>query len=289
VEGDQVFTIGSPLNQRKIITAGIASKIEEGVIISDININPGNSGGPLFNDRGEVVGVTTFGDATRSGPGVSGVVRIEAAIRLIESARAKIGSNAPPPIERLPVEPEQTFPPALLKVAAQTGGTAPYYFNSGDYSVQIITPVSKYREQNESRVAAAKEKERRTSKAPDPVRDTFQPLADLPSWAAYAGELQPVLQIRVQPRLKETVGSAIGRGLLAAAAGYSGTATRLPAAKMRFRSDFYRMDLFCNGTLVQPIHPAKYEMVFDEQNDVYNVTDATYGGFYTYAYDPLGP
>jgi len=49
VEGERVFTIGSPLHQQKIVTNGIASKIEKTAIISDVNINHGNSGGPLFN------------------------------------------------------------------------------------------------------------------------------------------------------------------------------------------------------------------------------------------------
>src|SRR5579863_2888387 len=57
VEGERVFTIGSPLSQRKILTSGIVSKVEPASIISDININPGNSGGPLFNSLGQVVGI----------------------------------------------------------------------------------------------------------------------------------------------------------------------------------------------------------------------------------------
>ncbi len=69
VEGERVFTIGSPLSQRKILTTGIASKVEARAIISDININPGNSGGPLFNSLGFVVGLTTFGEQRRHGPG----------------------------------------------------------------------------------------------------------------------------------------------------------------------------------------------------------------------------
>src|SRR5216684_8411979 len=62
IEGERVFTIGSPLSQRKILTSGMASKVESRAIISDININPGNSGGPLFSSVGEVVGITTFGE-----------------------------------------------------------------------------------------------------------------------------------------------------------------------------------------------------------------------------------
>ncbi len=52
VEGERVFTIGSPLSQSKIMTSGIVSKVEKRAIISDVNINPGNSGGPLLNSQG---------------------------------------------------------------------------------------------------------------------------------------------------------------------------------------------------------------------------------------------
>jgi S1-C subfamily serine protease len=76
VEGDRVFTIGSPLTLRKVLTTGVVSRVEPKSIISDININPGNSGGPLFNSAGLVIGVTTFNAQARSGPGLSGIVRI---------------------------------------------------------------------------------------------------------------------------------------------------------------------------------------------------------------------
>ena len=36
IEGERVFTIGSPLSQRKILTSGMASKVEARAIISDI-------------------------------------------------------------------------------------------------------------------------------------------------------------------------------------------------------------------------------------------------------------
>jgi S1-C subfamily serine protease len=55
VEGERVFTIGSPLHQRKVLTTGVVSKVEAKAIISDININHGNSGGPLFNSLGYVL------------------------------------------------------------------------------------------------------------------------------------------------------------------------------------------------------------------------------------------
>ena len=73
IEGERVFSIGSPLGFKKIITSGIVSKVENGAIISDVNINHGNSGGPLFNSLGEVIGITTFLVPGGNGPGVSGV------------------------------------------------------------------------------------------------------------------------------------------------------------------------------------------------------------------------
>lgn len=61
-EGDGVFAIGSPLGLERSVSEGIVStrnRNMEGItyIQTTAQINPGNSGGPLFNDRGEVVGV----------------------------------------------------------------------------------------------------------------------------------------------------------------------------------------------------------------------------------------
>ena len=95
-EGERVFTIGSPLSLDKMITTGIVSKVELHTIMSDININPGNSGGPLFNGAGQVIGLTTFGTRGEGGPGVSGIVRIEEALALLEQNRTKATGTLPP-------------------------------------------------------------------------------------------------------------------------------------------------------------------------------------------------
>ncbi len=65
--GEWVIAIGNPFGLGGTVTAGIVS--QKGRVIgagpydnfiqTDASINPGNSGGPLFNTRGEVVGINT--------------------------------------------------------------------------------------------------------------------------------------------------------------------------------------------------------------------------------------
>ena len=66
--GDAVFAVGNPLGLERSVTQGIVSNRSrslEGQLFlqTDTAINPGNSGGPLFNQRGEVIGVTSRGVA----------------------------------------------------------------------------------------------------------------------------------------------------------------------------------------------------------------------------------
>ena len=63
--GERVFAIGSPLGLERTVTEGILStktrQMQGSLYLqTTAQINPGNSGGPLFNLRGEVVGVTNM-------------------------------------------------------------------------------------------------------------------------------------------------------------------------------------------------------------------------------------
>jgi 2-alkenal reductase len=80
--GETVLAIGSPLGTfTNTVTRGIVSAIGrdlEGtgytnLIQHDAAINPGNSGGPLFNMRGEVVGVNTLGFTQQGGQAIQGL------------------------------------------------------------------------------------------------------------------------------------------------------------------------------------------------------------------------
>ncbi|MBZ5697555.1 MAG: serine protease [Acidobacteriia bacterium] len=281
VEGERVFTIGSPLNQQKILTTGVVSKVEPHAILSDININHGNSGGPLFSSVGTVVGLTTFADPDSTGPGVSGIVRIEEAELLLQRAKTKMRDISPPQAALLPVEPSGTYPIDALKASLQQQkfDEHPYIFGQGDYDVAIITPVLKYHLAEGARVQAQKEKEKRTRKNPQAIQETFRPLDDLKNWAEYTGEYRPVILIQANPKLRETFMSALGRGL--ANGRYAGP------ARMKFKTDFYRMKLLCGEKEVQPIQPGKIADVLNVHNPFVSVTDATYEGLYSYPYDAI--
>jgi serine protease Do len=64
--GDLVFAVGNPLGLERSVTQGILSSTTRTIghlrlLQTDASINPGNSGGPLFNARGEVIGVVCAG------------------------------------------------------------------------------------------------------------------------------------------------------------------------------------------------------------------------------------
>ena len=85
VVGDQVAAIGNPLGElTSTLTVGYISAKERDVttdgfainmLQTDAAINSGNSGGPLFNMRGEVIGITTakYSGTSSSGASIEGV------------------------------------------------------------------------------------------------------------------------------------------------------------------------------------------------------------------------
>lgn len=65
--GDRIFTIGNPIGIKYTVTSGIISNKEIDffqlgrAFQIDAAVNPGNSGGPLFDERGQVIGVVFAG------------------------------------------------------------------------------------------------------------------------------------------------------------------------------------------------------------------------------------
>jgi len=81
--GERVFAIGSPLGLERSVTEGIVStktrQLQGNLYLqTTAQINPGNSGGPLFNLRGEVVGVTNM--KITSGEGLGFAIPVDAVL-----------------------------------------------------------------------------------------------------------------------------------------------------------------------------------------------------------------
>ena len=88
--GEWVLAIGSPFGFENTVTAGVVSAKGRSLpddsavpfIQTDVAVNPGNSGGPLFNARGEVVGINSQIYSQSGGyQGVSFAIPIDVATR----------------------------------------------------------------------------------------------------------------------------------------------------------------------------------------------------------------
>lgn len=92
--GDTVLAIGNPFGLGHTVTTGIVSAkgrslglgAYDDFIQTDAAINPGNSGGPLFNLKGEVVGVNTA--IIAGGQGISFSIPINLANSIVSQLRA---------------------------------------------------------------------------------------------------------------------------------------------------------------------------------------------------------
>jgi serine protease Do len=94
--GEWVATIGSPFGFERSVAAGIVSATGRSIpvaphipfIQTDVAMNPGHSGAPLFNARGEVVGVNSLIFSNTGGSiGVSFAIPIDLALQVAEALR----------------------------------------------------------------------------------------------------------------------------------------------------------------------------------------------------------
>ena len=252
VVGERVFTIGSPMGREKVLTSGVISKVENTSIFSDININPGNSGGPLFNLRGEVIGITTAQLHL-----LASIIPIAEARPVIEQARHELSRALPPPAELLPVEPGDFFPAdALLSFLRhhQKMDVRPYSLSAGQFDVEMLTPPLRYYLDNKDEMEAA-------VKAAKHTRDD-QSMAKLPGRVLEdAQEYRPTVIIRV--------------------------ISQYGFWKGRYKTSFRRMRLLCAGKEVPPIDPGRSD--YERRDLAERVSGTTTEGFYSYQPDAISP
>ena len=138
--GQWVVAIGSPFNFDNTATAGIVSATARSLpsdnyvpfIQTDVAVNPGNSGGPLFNTRGEVVGINSqIFSQTGSYMGLSFAIPIDIAVNVKDQiiktghvVRGRIGVT----IQDLNAQLAESFglgrPRGALVSSVENGGPA---------------------------------------------------------------------------------------------------------------------------------------------------------------------
>ena len=104
--GEYVVAIGNPFGLGNTVTMGIVSAKGRAIgagpyddfIQTDASINPGNSGGPLFNLRGQVVGINTA--INPNGKGIGFAIPIDAMKDVLPQLLATRPRRARPPRRR---------------------------------------------------------------------------------------------------------------------------------------------------------------------------------------------
>src|SRR5215471_11559694 len=112
--GIPVVALGSPLNQKFLMTQGIVSKVDDQTLLGDFLLQAGNSGGPLLNIDGQVVGINTFGESS-----ISGAVRIGPLRDLLKTDDIWDSIDIEPDPDLLPTLSTSRYPVDVLNLKVQ--------------------------------------------------------------------------------------------------------------------------------------------------------------------------
>lgn len=257
VDGQEIFTIGSPLREQKAITSGVVRDITANGIVFDARIPTGSAGGPVFSADGKVLGISDVVDEKdNAARGDSRVVPLDGACEAVAAAEKKMNGATPPSGVQLPVEGTRAMPLDAMKSAAQrrVGSLNPYQISSSEFDINFITPVMTYGVEYQAELAGRRERQK-GAKIPEPPM--VSPLMDFVNWSEYVSDFPPVLLVRVTPKFEEGFWTKVARG----AASTQGVA--IPPIK-RFSSVFSRMQAYCGDREVTPIHRFKLERQVSE-------------------------
>ncbi len=150
--GEQVLAVGNPFGLGHSVSLGIVSAKARTIgagpyddfIQTDASINPGNSGGPLFNVRGEVIGINTAIRADAEGIGFAIPVDVlkDVVTQLKEKGfveRGKLGLAFQPITPELATALGMERPRGALVNDVQKGSSAA---NAGIQSGDVIVAVN---------------------------------------------------------------------------------------------------------------------------------------------------
>lgn len=126
-QGESVVVIGSPLGLETTVSDGIISSIrgKGGIIQITAPISPGSSGSPVFNSKGEVIGVATF--LIKEGQNLNFAIPVRHVTKLLYDYKTQKKternvveskpSEAPSPVSTPTPMPDALFPEARFEKA----------------------------------------------------------------------------------------------------------------------------------------------------------------------------
>ena len=273
--GTPVLAFGSPLSQTFLMTQGIISKVEEGVLLGDFLIQPGNSGGPLVDTRGRVVGINTFAEQQ-----ISGAVRVNVLREILSRPEVKAGESIEPSAELLPNLRSRRYPPDALKAKILAAKVDPrnYVVDGGKFAVTAITPVLIGRLQVQDDLQQAENRmQRRGKKIKDP---RYQPV-DEPfyEWLRNATTyLDYAVTFEIKPDFGATAGSQW-------AAVFGGLAGAEVMQNYEFKAEFEDFRLYRDGAFIPPVKPGRQITEQSMTGYMFRFIDEAYSGMYVYSPD----
>jgi S1-C subfamily serine protease len=135
--GDEAVAIGNPKGLEHTVSNGLisAKRIMQGTQMLQISvpISPGSSGGPLYNMRGEVIGITTSGLVGEGTQNLNFAVPLKYALPMLEStghmtlaevAAKDVASEPPGQAASQPAANRYTDPGGTVTITVEPGWTA---------------------------------------------------------------------------------------------------------------------------------------------------------------------
>jgi hypothetical protein len=272
--GIPVVAIGSPLNQKFLMTQGILSKVDTTAILGDFLLQAGNSGGPLMNLEGEVIGINTFGEAN-----ISGAIRIDA-LRDFLSSPELIGESmqVEPPSDQLRSVSSVRYPIDVLnhKIDTEPLDFTAYKTTAGNFIVTAITPVliGKLQVMQEKKRALNRQERRgkNISDAPHGIEEPYY------EWhRATETSLDYAITFDIRPATGFTKRSRTSKALWPLTV--FGKAER---REMEFKGEFLEFRMYRDGMLIEPIMPGR-QVIEGSSDRNSRFIDQAYAGSYVYS------
>jgi hypothetical protein len=272
--GIPVVAIGSPLNQKFLMTQGILSKVDETTMLGDFLLQAGNSGGPLMNLDGKVIGINTFGEAN-----ISGAIRIDALRDFLTSPELLAESiQLEPPADQLRSVSKVRYPIDVLnhKIDTEPLDFTAYKTKAGNFVVTAITPVLVGKLQVlQEKMRASNRQERRGKNISDSPHGIEEPYYEWHRSTETSLDYAVTFDIRPESGLVKR--SRTSKVLLPLS--ILGNTRR---REMEFKGEFLEFRIFRDGELIEPIMPGR-QVIEGSSDRNSRFVDQAYAGSYVYA------